>query len=536
MSEDAALTWTRLHRGWWVVAIVAFLGIYWNGLFELVDQWERDEYSYAYLIPPLSAWLIWQRRNDLARLSTEGSWAGLVIIAASLFIALAGQLSTAHTLVFYALLMTVFGLAVAQFGWRGVRIIAGPLGCLLFMVPLPLILHTSLSVEMQLISARLGVVILRALGVDVYLEGNLIDLGAYQMQVAEACDGLRYLFPLLGFAYLLALLYRGGIWSKFIIVVSAAPLTIVINSGRLAIMGLLVRYVTVAAAEGFLHFFESWLIFIFGLIVLFAEVLLLSRLTGHRRSLRHLLRFELLRPTRTEDRALSTRGARQQSGALRALPFSTLSAIVLLAVMAVGMNVLPTRAGVEAAPSRLAGFPLWIDGWHGSTEPSDPQFERLAQEPGINDFILADYRHVSDSNPVSLCIAYYGSLNNRVARHPLPSCMRADGWQITDFQKARVEGILNPAGTVTLNRAVIDGTNRQQLVYYWFEQRGRQTANEYIVNWMNFWDRLTKNRADGALVQLTTGVAVRGDFAEADARIVSFLRSAYAEISEHVPD
>jgi hypothetical protein len=53
---------------------------------------------------------------------------------------------------------------------------------------------------------------------------------------------------------------------------------------------------------------------------------------------------------------------------------------------------------------------------------------------------------------------------------------------------------------------------------------------------MNFWDRLTKNRADGALVQLTTGVAVRGDFAEADARIVRFLRSAYAEISEHVPD
>ena len=120
MGEVAALKSTRLHHAWWALAIIAFLAIYWNGLLDLVDQWGREEYSYAYLIPPLSAWLIWQRRKDIARLGPEGSWAGLVIIAAGLFIALVGQLGTTYTLVSYALLMTIFGLAVARIGWRGV--------------------------------------------------------------------------------------------------------------------------------------------------------------------------------------------------------------------------------------------------------------------------------------------------------------------------------------------------------------------------------------------------------------------------------
>lgn len=536
MIEDAEVKWARLHHGWWALAIAAFLAIYWNGILELVDQWDREVYSYAYLIPPLCAWLIWQRRKDIAEVGPKGSWAGLIILAASLLIALIGQLSTTNTLVFYGLLMTVFGLAVAQIGWRGVRIIAGPLGCLFFMIPLPAFLHDGLSAEMQLLSARLGVLMLRALGVDVYLEDNLIDLGAYQVEVAEACDGLRYLFPLLSLAYLIALLYRGGLWSRLVIFVSAVPLTLFINSGRIAITGLLVRYVTVAAAEGFLHFFESWLLFLFGVILLFAEVPLLSRLTGHRGSLRSLLRLELLGATRPEDRASSVRNTPQQSGAFRALPFSTLSAIVLLAVMAVGMNILPTRAGVEVAPSRLASFPLWINGWLGSTLPADRQFEKLAQEPGINDFVLAEYRRVGGSDSVNLCIAYYGTLNRRVVRRPPPSCMPAEGSRIVDIEKVSVDGISGAAGTVTVNRAVIGSKNKQKLVYYWFEQRGRQMANEYIVSWMIFWDRLTKNRTDGALVQLTTGVPIKGDFVEADARIASFLRSAYADIAEHVAD
>lgn len=347
MGENTGVQSSGFHRGWWALAVVALVSIYWDGLFDLVAQWRREEYSYAYLIAPLSAWLVWQRRDDIARHGTRGCWGGLVIIAAGLLLALLDRPATSYRLAFYAPLITIFGLAVAQIGWRGVRIIAAPLGYLLFMVPLPPLLYDHLSANMQLVSARFGVATLRTLGVDVYLEDSLIDLGAYQIQVAEACDGLRYLFPLLSFAYLIAFLYRGGLAEKLAIFVSAAPLTIVVNGGRLAIMGLLVRYLTVTAAEGFLHFFQGWIIFVFGFALLFGEVLLLARLTGHREPLRGMLRFELLQPTLRKSRSVSATSARRPPAQRRALPVSMLAAILLLSAMAVGMNILPTRAAVE---------------------------------------------------------------------------------------------------------------------------------------------------------------------------------------------
>ena len=100
------------------------------------------------------------------------------------------------------------------------------------------------------------------MGVPVYLDGNVIDLGVYKLQVAEACSGLRYLFPIMSFTYVFAVLYRGPLWHKLVLLALAVPIAVLMNAVRIGIIGILVDRYGIAQAEGFLHVFEGWVVFL----------------------------------------------------------------------------------------------------------------------------------------------------------------------------------------------------------------------------------------------------------------------------------
>ena len=109
------------------------------------------------------------------------------------------------------------------------------------MIPLPSFLYFNLSQELQLISSMIGVAVIRLFDISVYLEGNVIDLGVYQLQVVEACSGLRYLFPLMSFGFLISYIYRGPVWQKIVIFLSTIPITVVMNSFRIGVIGCVSR-------------------------------------------------------------------------------------------------------------------------------------------------------------------------------------------------------------------------------------------------------------------------------------------------------
>ena len=90
------------------------------------------------------------------------------------------------------------------------------------------------------------------------------------LQVAEACSGLRYLFPIMSFTYVFAVLYRGPLWQKLVLLALAVPVAVMMNAVRIGIIGILVDRYGVAQAEGFLHVFEGWVVFLSCLAILFA--------------------------------------------------------------------------------------------------------------------------------------------------------------------------------------------------------------------------------------------------------------------------
>ncbi|MEO0829563.1 MAG: exosortase [Pseudomonadota bacterium] len=213
------------------------------GFQELVREWATPEYSHGPLIPLISLYLFLRELRNAPPLEpvVTDRWPGVLVILFSLVVAVAGNLANIGDIVAYAFIIWTGGVVLTVFGWkRGIRHQL-PVVHLIFMLPLPQQIYWKLTIFLQGVSSVLGVEFIKLMGIPVYLEGNIIDLGKMKLQVAEACSGLRYLFPILSFSYLFSILYRGPVWHKAVLLLAAAPITVLMNSFRIGVVGAMVN-------------------------------------------------------------------------------------------------------------------------------------------------------------------------------------------------------------------------------------------------------------------------------------------------------
>jgi exosortase D (VPLPA-CTERM-specific) len=502
------------HHNWLQIAaacaLIATFGLVfrWTFVF-LYANWQRDEYSYGIVVPVISAFLIWRRRALLADGTLRGSWWGVGVVAAGLLIYLLGLSASILGVDAYALVIVVTGCVVAAIGWPGLRLIWGPIALLLLMVPLPTFWYNNLSSQLQLLSSQLGVALIRFAGIIVSLEGNVIDLGSYKLQVAEACSGLRYLFPLMTLGVLVAYLFRGKTWARWTIVLSTLPISVLMNSFRIGVIGLLVDRFGKSQAEGFIHQFEGWAIFMACLGILLIECLVLLRLSGDRRGLAEALRWD---PPPPKDVARSRFG----------LSKPAIGAGVVLLLSVYPALAVPQRAEVRPSRTDFSRFPLRLGDWIGHRGSIDSVYLR---ELKLDDYLMADYMPADQSAgesrtlPVNVYVAYYASQRSGQSVHSPRSCLPGGGWRIESLEQHDVAGV-NPRGmSLRVNRAIIQQGAQRQLVYYWFQERGRDLTNEYLVKWYLFADAVVDNRSDGALVRLITPLREGEDAAVGDSRL-----------------
>lgn len=524
VTEIRMVAWKEAPRLWvWIVAAIAVLSIvFYDGLKGMIGAWSgREEYSHGFVLPFVAAFFIWQKKDVLRALPFEGSCTGLFVVLAGIALYFAGELSTLTVIVQYSLLVVIAGLMLAFMGWRAFRIVCIPLLILLFTIPLPNFLYQALSGQLQLLSSQLGVFVIRLFGVSVLLEGNVIDLGNYKLQVAEACSGLRYLFPLMALGFIAAYLYRGELWKRAVIFLSSIPITILMNSFRIGVIGVLVDRWGVSMAEGFLHDFEGWVIFMACTAVLIVEMWVLTKLGRERRSLGEVFRLQLPLP--------SMGSAHVQH---RPIPKAFVGGVLLLFVVAMLSLALPPRVEASVHRKTFYEFPLTIDTWRGTAGRLE-QFELDVLK--LDDYILADFVG-PNRHPVNFYVAYYATQRKGESVHSPRSCIPGGGWEITELKQTNVDGVEIASQPLRVNRAVIERGDSKQLVYYWFQQRGRIITNEYLVKWYLFWDALTRNRTDGALVRLVAYVGGDQTMAQADAELSAFAASVAAPLASYIPN
>lgn len=489
-----------------------------RGLADLVAVWDSlPEYSYGYAIAPVAAYLFWQKRAELARERPAGSWWGAGLVALGLAGLLAGQIATLGTVVQYSFLVALAGVVLSYLGPRGFGTAAAPLSLLLFMVPLPNYLLIELSQALQLLSTQLGVGVIRALGVSVFMEGNVIDLGTLRLQVVEACNGLRYLFPLTALAYICALAFRAPLWKRVVLVASAAPLTVLMNSFRIGLIGVMAEYWGKGAAEGVLHDFEGWIVFMACAALLALEMWLLAG----RRPLGEILALD---------------GPAAPAGGAHAsvVPRPYAAACALLAFGALAALLAPAPAHVVPQRQPFSEFPHALDEWQG--KPGRLEVETV-QALKLDDYLLADYqaRSAPSQAPVNLYVAYYASQANGASVHSPRACIPGDGWEIERFEARSLAVDAGANGPLRVNRVLIRKGDSRQLVYYWFQQRGRYMTGEYDVKLRILQDAFMRNRTDGAVVRLVARVRPDEPVAAADAQLEQFARTLVGRLAPYVP-
>ncbi len=502
-----------------------------DALHFMASQWETEEYSHGYLIPVISFWFIWNNRVAVSNYLTEGSWFGVVLILAGLFVGLMGELASLYIVTQYAFLLIIYGLSLALVGWKGSRILWFPLAYLFFMIPLPNFLYNNLSSQLQLISSKLGVMVIRLFDISVFLQGNVIDLGVYKLQVVEACSGLRYLFPLTSFGFLCAYFFKAKLWMRVVVFLTTLPITVLMNSLRIGIIGVLVEYGGIEQAEGFLHDFEGWVIFMGCLAVLFAEMWLMVKVFMPGKTFSDV--FVVDAHVSNEGSGDVPKEAEGNDSSAFGLSNSYLVACILLLVMLPLSILLGGREDVVPDRQRFASFPLKIESWKGVEVGMEQKFIDTLR---FDDYIIGNYSQKGDRLPVNFYVAYYASQRKGASAHSPKSCMPGDGWRIGDFAQRQIGSLKTAKGEpLIVNRTVISKGNNRQLVYYWFQQRGRVITNEYLVKWYLFWDALTQHRTDGALVRLVVTLPDGSSEAEADKKMADFLNVIFPELEKYVP-
>lgn len=498
-----------------VGTLLISLWLYWDGLAEAVLRWElQAEYSHGYLIPLVSLFILWEKRFQIIGDYRKGSWWGLLVIALALIILAVGEISALFMLIHYSFILFLFGLSVVLLGtsakhtWVAILLLG-------FAVPLPYFIEVILTAKLQLISSQLGVEIIRLCRIPVFLSGNIIDLGNYQLQVVEACSGLRYLFPLMSLGFISAYLYQAVWWKRGVLFLSTIPITILMNSFRIAVTGILVDNWGIKMAEGFLHDFEGWLIFMACGFLMLLEILLMERFTT-----RQKLRQAFAVPVQPDAEKFysESRAKFKVAGPLFAvIPLLFLSIILVQALKSREEIDLPT-----AAP--LIDYPIQLGDWSGVHDSID---DLVAEKLGFTDYVMLNYKN-AEYQPVNFYVAYYASQRKGLSPHSPKVCIPGGGWEIADFRRTDVDGI-------PVNRALIRKGSQDQIVYYWFEERGVPVANEYLKKWMLFKDALLLNRTDGSLVRVTTPVLSNESMKEADMRARGFIRITRNQLSQLLP-
>lgn len=252
-----------------LLAAVAFLVLYHQVLLKLVHDWATDDnYSHGFLIVPIAAYLIWERRAKLAAMAAEPSHWGLVLVVGSLGVLVAGTLGAESFLTRVSMLGILAGSILFLGGWQYLRVLLFPLGFLLLMIPVPAIIFNQIAFPLQLVASQFGTGVMSLAGVPVLREGNVIILANTTLEVAEACSGIRSLISLLTLGIVLGYFADRRASLRMAVATATIPIAIFTNGLRVAGTGIAAYYYGPGAAEGFFHSFSGWLVFVAAMMLL----------------------------------------------------------------------------------------------------------------------------------------------------------------------------------------------------------------------------------------------------------------------------
>ena len=507
------------------VFVLCFISIFQK----MAYQWSSGgDDDYCYLIIPLFLYLCWEKKASFHfdRFTWNG-W-GVLPVALSILIIFTGELGSITTFVFIGIWGCLAGMMFTVYGSR-IRQIWFPLLILAFIVPLPPFINRMLTFNLKLTASSLAVSVLRLAGVSVFQEGNIINLGITQLQVVDACSGLRYLMPLFLMALLFGYFYCRKWWQNAILISSVAPLSIVVNGIRIFFTGMLHIWGKPELAENFFHDFSGWFVFMIAAAILLGISLLLRRMDKSKNKYAEQLEIggaqiavgnEKKEPTNWRPQAFST--WRKQV---------TLTVTLCLMFMGSGyaLHWLPSAANMPER-STFETFPMALGNWEATR---DYLSQKILNELWPDDYVSATYYTSDRRHAVHLLISFYEHQETHHTAHAPQSCMLGGGWTLLASKERTVA--TTDGGHFPIMVSIWEKNGIKILGSYFFFQRGRTITSPWMNKYWLMMDAFGKQRTDGALVRAEMTLAPNQSIDDAYRLLDDFLIRLHGILPTYVP-
>jgi exosortase D (VPLPA-CTERM-specific) len=520
-----------------VAAAVAFL--YANVLTKLgFDWWTDENYSHGLLVPFVIGFIIWSE-FDLLKKAVEKSRVllGFAVVLLALVFLLGGVLGAELFVQRISLILMLAGIVIYFFGSKILQLLVVPFALLLFAIPIPQIIFNKIAFPLQIYASQIAVWGIRLFAVPTVRKGNVFEIlpqGATQtiaLEVVEACSGIRSLMTLVTLALILAYFTRDkkhnaddgwffclksfDLWRTIILMLSAIPIAVLTNAGRVTAIGVLTYNYGKKATESFWHDLSGWLVYLvaLGLLIGFNALLkFISRKAAGKQSQK-------------------TENSLKKTNHLSLITYP--SSLILVSVLLIGgvfINWFEHRGEAEVSRKPLAEMSEKLGDWRqkGDEIRFSEQTESVLK---VSDYTMREYTS-PDDRLANVYIGYYASQRTGATYHSPQNCLPGAGWIMKEPETVEIK---TPGGkTFRANRYRIENGIYNEIMIYWYQGRGHFEASEYQDKINTVWDSIFQRRSDGAMIRIMTSVGSDEQKAT-EAAIELSARTADA-VSDFVPE
>jgi len=255
-----------------LILTASFVFCYFNTFLWLHHKYQGGEsyYSHGYLIPLVSAYLIYQLKDRISALSLSTAPFGLIIVILGLAVHIFGVLGDVNFVSAFSMVFYLTGCSLFLLGREITKVIAFPLFFLLFMCPVPDAYLDMVALPMKSAATTFALSLIDACGIPYVREGFRLHLPESIFVVGTPCNGMRSLISLSAIGFLFMYFIKSSWWKKVILLGLIPPVSILINGLRIAILLLIADVFgqEAAAPESFLHDGSGIVVFVIGLLVL----------------------------------------------------------------------------------------------------------------------------------------------------------------------------------------------------------------------------------------------------------------------------
>lgn len=467
-----------------VLLIALVLVMYRDTGIAMVTIWARSEtFTHAFLVPPISLWLVWRKRHELAAQAPRPCLWALLPLAACALLWLLGDLAAVNAVTQLAMTALIVLVVVTVIGWRAAWTIAFPLGFLFFAVPI----GEFLLPQLMEWTANFTIIALRFSGIPVYRDGLQFVIPSGHWSVVEACSGVRYLIASLTVGTLFAYLNYESNGRRWIFVGISILVPIVANWMRAYMIVMLGHLSGNTLAVGVDHLIYGWLFF--GIVIM-AMFMIGAKWAET--------------PAEPAAPALANRQAPHTAATVMSLMVTT-----VIAAGIVGMPQLiewKTNTPLMAEMPQLTAPEVMAAGWRIDPNASStfkPSFHNASRE------LMATYG--KDAEPVTLYIAYYRNQNYErklVSSDNVLVTSKDAIWAQSSSgqQTVTVGGEPLQIRTADLRQVgslgQAEDTRLAVWQFYWLN--GRLTSSDYLAKAYSAWHRLTGQGDDAAVIVVST--------------------------------